>query len=166
MDVIASLTRQFAYNAWANRQTLESLRAARSVPPRAAEVMAHLLAAEWVWLRRLGQSGPELAVWPALPLEECGRHLRDLSQVWRSYLGGLKPDDLGREVAYTNSKGERWANTVSDILAHLALHGPYHRGQIALLLGRAGEKPAHTDFIECVRRGQLDRGWPDEPTGV
>jgi len=160
MEMIEHLNRQLAYNAWANREVLRSLLAARTVPERASAVMAHLIGAEWLWLRRLGHRTAPMEVWPALPLTECEAQLLELSRAWQVYLANLSPDSLGREIRYTNSKGEHWANTVADILTHVALHSSYHRGQIATLLGRAGETAAYSDYIECIRRGNLERGWP------
>jgi uncharacterized damage-inducible protein DinB len=40
---------------------------------------------------------------------------------------------------------------VDDILLHVALHGSYHRGQVALLVREAANKPAPTDYIGFVR---------------
>src|SRR5262245_34049907 len=154
------LTRELAYNVWANRQAWQSLSAAKTVPPRAAEVLNHIVGAEWHWLGRLGHPNPGLPVWPAMPLAECGAQLRALSAAWQAFLAGVTEESLGREVAYTNTKGERWANTVADILTHVVLHSAYHRGQVATLLGRAGEAAAYSDYIECVRRGHLDGEWP------
>jgi uncharacterized damage-inducible protein DinB len=160
VDVLGRLNQELAYNAWANRETLRSLLAARDAPERAAAVMAHLVAAEWLWLRRLGHPSPPMEVWPALPLAECEGQLRELSRAWQAYLAGQTPESLGRPVRYTNSKGEEWTNTAADVLTHVVLHASYHRGQIASLLGRAGEAAAYSDYIEFVRRGYLERGWP------
>ena len=161
MNVDVRLTRDFAYNAWANREALRSLLAANTVPTRAAEVMAHIVGAEWTWLRRLGHPAPDLPVWPAQSPHECDAQLRALSSAWKECLASITAESLSREVAYTNTKGERWANTVADVLTHVALHSSYHRGQIATLLGRAGEAAAaSSDYIECVRRGYLKGGWP------
>ncbi len=161
MDVIARLRRELTYTAWANRQTLQSLQAARQPPARAREIMAHLVAAECLWLRRLGQDAPELPVWPALSLGECDRQLQALVEVWKSYAEALTDEKLGSVVAYTNTKGECWSTPVVDVLTHVILHAGYHRGQIATLLGRAGEQAAASDFIDFVRRGHADRGWPE-----
>jgi uncharacterized damage-inducible protein DinB len=54
-------------------------------------------------------------------------------------------------VTYTNSKGETFTNSASDILAQVFSHGCYHRGQIAALVKRGGGTPAMTDFIFFVR---------------
>jgi uncharacterized damage-inducible protein DinB len=161
MNNLARFQRELAYNAWANRETLRSLGSAKTMPDRAGGIMAHLVAAEWLWLARLGHPSPPIAVWPALSLAECEVHLRQLGQVWRRYLGSLDQPSLDREIRYTNSKGEAWSSVIADVLTHLLLHAAYHRGQIASLLGRAGEHAAYTDYIEWARRKYFDGGWPD-----
>jgi|SRR6185436_17979435 len=158
MEMIERLNRELAYNTWANREVLRSLLVARTVPERASAVMAHIIGAEWLWLRRLGHRAAPMDVWPALPLTECEAQLLELSRAWPAYLANLSPESLDQEIRYTNSKGEDWINTVADMLAHVVLHSSYHRGQIATLLGRAGEAAAYSDYIECARRGYIDRG--------
>jgi uncharacterized damage-inducible protein DinB len=159
-DSIARLPRRFTYNAWANAEALRSLVGAGAVPPRAAEVMAHIVGAEWLWLRRLGYASPDVPVWPAWPLGEYASQLRALSAAWTAFLDSVTPESLHRVATYTNSKGERWSSTVEDVLLHVLLHSAYHRGQVATLLGRAGETAAYTDYIEFVRRGYAERGGP------
>lgn len=44
--MVIDLVRLFAYEAWANLETLASLRAAGTPPPRALKVMAHVVAAQ------------------------------------------------------------------------------------------------------------------------
>jgi len=68
----------------------------------------------------------------------------------------LHEEDLSRRVDYTNSQGERWSNTIEDILTHVVLHGTYHRGQIATIVRQSGETPAYTDYIHAVRQGLVD----------
>jgi uncharacterized damage-inducible protein DinB len=160
VNLIERLSRELAYNAWANRESLQSVFAATNPPDRSVAVIGHIVAAEWLWLRRLGYASPQMDVWPALPLSKCEVELRELSRAWRAYVDGLTPESLERQIDYTNSKGEDWSSVVADVLTHVVLHSSYHRGQIASLLGRAGQATAYTDYIECVRRGYLERGWP------
>ena len=54
-------------------------------------------------------------------------------------------------VAYTTSAGKSFANTVKDILLHVAMHAQYHRGKINLLLRQAGLEPAPADYIAFIR---------------
>src|SRR5947209_10099832 len=80
MGTIERLKRELAYNAWANQEALRSLLVARTKPERAGAVTAHIIAAEWLWLRRLGHPSPAMDVWPTFSLGECAKLLRDLGQ--------------------------------------------------------------------------------------
>lgn len=151
--MVIDLVRLFAYEAWANLETLASLRAAGTPPPRALKVMAHVVAAQRLWLGRLKQEAARVAVWPELTLEQCDAQLAELSRAWQDYLGGLGAARLAESIPYTNTKGERWTSTVQDILLHVVLHSSYHRGQIASDVRAAGQEPAYTDFIHSVRQG-------------
>jgi uncharacterized damage-inducible protein DinB len=160
MNMMERLNRELAYNAWANRETLRSVLAARNAPERSVAVLAHIVGAEWLWLARLEQPAPPMGGWPALQPTECDEQFRELSRVWQAYAGGLTSDLLEQQIRYTNTQGTEWSSAIADVLTHVVLHSSYHRGQIASLLGRAGDTAAYTDYIECVRQGYLERGWP------
>lgn len=153
--MLARLRRWFAYDDWANRQTLASLDRAGAPPPRAVKLMAHIIAAEWLWYKRLHGSNSRL-VWPDWSLATCRLELDVLSREWRTYLDSLEEDQLADRLAYTNSKGEKFTNMAEDMLTHIVMHSAYHRGQIAMLLRDAGYEPAYTDFIEGMRRGMVE----------
>jgi uncharacterized damage-inducible protein DinB len=157
MEVIARLTREFSYNAWANRQALASLQAARQPPEHATDLMAHIIGSEHRWLRRLGRTSWHLPASPAFSLTECHEQLHELLRMWASYLARLSSRDLSREIAYTNSKGEELSNAVVDILGHVLFHSADCRGRIAALLGRTGAKAALTNYLEWVREGQAEK---------
>ena len=53
MDVVEHFNRLFAYDAWANQEVLAGLRAASTPPARPLKFIAHILAAERLWLERL-----------------------------------------------------------------------------------------------------------------
>ena len=57
MDHREHLLRMFAHDAWANRETLASLRRSPAPPPFAVAVLAHILAVERLWFARLTRSG-------------------------------------------------------------------------------------------------------------
>ncbi len=146
--------RRFAYDTWANREALNSIRAAgEAAPARAVELIAHIVGGQRVWLGRLGQPSGDAAhpVWASLPLDETDSQLAELALAWPDVLARFSADALDRPVAYTTLRGEPFTSTPGDIFEHLLLHAHYHRGQIALLLGRAGLTPAATDFILWAR---------------
>jgi uncharacterized damage-inducible protein DinB len=153
---IESFRRLFAYDYWGNLAALDSIRLATLAPSsRAVAVLAHLIGAGRVWLDRLEGRASKTEVWPALTLEQSESEFRWLNAGWTAYVDRLKPADLSRKITYVNSKGERWESAIGDVLMHVALHGTYHRGQIAILVRQSGNSPAYTDFIEATRRGAV-----------
>jgi uncharacterized damage-inducible protein DinB len=151
--VTAHLTRDFAWNDWANRETLASLMRAGEPPHRAVSLLAHLVGTEHLWYARIrGQKSP-MAVWPELPLAGFSVEIARLAEIWRDCLGGPEAAPLDQPVDYVNSKGESYTSSVEDILTHVVFHGAYHRGQIAAKLREAGFEPAYTDYIHSVRQG-------------
>jgi uncharacterized damage-inducible protein DinB len=147
--------RLFAYDDWANRETLASLERARRPPDAARRRMAHVLADERLWLARLTGDPQRVVVWPDWTLADCRFRLAELPALWADYLASLDEPRRRAPVAYVNSKGESWESLPEDVLLHVLLHSGQHRGQIAADLRAAGEEPAYTDYIEAVRRGKL-----------
>jgi uncharacterized damage-inducible protein DinB len=146
------LQRLFAHLRWADDNTLAALRAALPQPPAdALELYAHVLGAEHVWLARLEGRVPRLVVWPQLSLDDCAAVAAKNTAGFESVLGRMDDAALEQAVAYTNSAGQSFTSRADDILLHVALHGAYHRGQVALLLRRQGFTPATTDYIAFVR---------------
>jgi len=146
--------RLLRYDAWANTETLASLQ--RVAPPQGLRWMAHIVAAELLWLGRLVEEPSDMPVWPELDLARIADWLPRLASAWPQYLAGLTEDDLTDGVGYRNSLGEFWTNTVGDILTHVVIHSAYHRGQIAAAVRAAGGEPAYTDYIHAVRQGLVE----------
>lgn len=150
--MLHTIRRQLEHQSWADGLALGSLRRSAGRPPRAVEILAHIAAAQHVWLRRVAQRAADLAVWPALDLDGCGEWIRRNGEEFGALLAGLDEPGYGRAVRYRNSAGDEFTSTVADILEHVVLHSAYHRGQVALLVRQAGFEPAPSDFI-ALRRG-------------
>jgi uncharacterized damage-inducible protein DinB len=151
LDWYARLLR---YDAWANAETVASLRGG-TAPHKALRWMAHLVGSGELWLARLRDETPAVAVWPDLDLEGCAAGVARLGERWPRYFSTLASEDLNQDVGYRNSRGESWTSTVADILTHVALHGSYHRAQIAAAVRESGGEPAYTDFIHAARQGLI-----------
>lgn len=156
MNTSEHFLRMFAYDSWANRQTLSAMQAARLVSPGTVGRMAHILAAEKLWLERLRGERQSLPVWPAVSIQDCRALADEMVNRWRDYLTLLPPDAFSAKIEYRNSKGEAWSSRVDDVLTHVLMHSAYHRGQIALEMRAAGLEPAYTDFIHAVRQGFVE----------
>ncbi len=159
MEPIRRLRRLFSFDAWASRESLDSLSSLPPPPGPATappvRLLGHIGATQVHWLARIRAEPPSIAVWPELDLASVTRVLTDAAAAWRSYLARVDAGELVRPVTYTNSQGERWTSLVSDIAEHVLLHGHYHRGQIAAQVRAAGGKPAYIDFIHAVRSNFL-----------
>jgi len=151
----AYYARLLRYDAWANAETLGSLRQGE-VPAKALRWMGHIVGAGALWLARLRQEPPTMAVWPDLDLDGCAGGIERLAQAWARYLGTRSLLDLEESVGYRNSLGEYWTSTVGDVLTHVAMHGAYHRAQIAAAVRESGRAPAYTDFIHAIRQGLVE----------
>jgi len=157
MTLLDHHRRLFSYDDWANREVLAALTRAEALPvPKALRWLAHVLAAERLWLRRLTADPTPVVVWPDLTLDQCAAEIEELSVLWRGYFGGLTEEGLAATLSYVNSQGEPWTSRTEEVLTHVPMHSAYHRGQIAAALREAGATPATTDFIHAVRRGLIE----------
>lgn len=150
--MIEIIRKLFAYDEWAITRILESLESMSSRNQKALRPLAHLLIAEKVWFLRLqGQDTSEINLSPELSLAECESLANESHRKYADFLGSLNKDDLHSSVIYKNSKGTEFSTPVVDILTHVALHGTYHRGQIAAAVRGEEVTPVNTDFITFVR---------------
>ncbi|HEV3205468.1 MAG TPA: DinB family protein [Terriglobales bacterium] len=153
MNLVDHFARLFTYDDWANREVLANLQAAPAASPQSLKLVAHVLAAERLWLERLSQQEQTLPVWPQFTIEQCDDQLAALASLWKNYLAAGSEAELEKSVSYRNSKGEAWSSRKEDILMHVIMHSAYHRGQVATAVRAAGSTPAYTDFIHSVRQG-------------
>jgi uncharacterized damage-inducible protein DinB len=104
-----------------------------------------------VWLSRINGTTPRVDVWPVLELDECERLGKENIGAFNGLVSLLTPDLLKKPITYRNSAGDQFTSTIEDILTHVAMHGSYHRGQIAASLRAGGDTPSPTDYIAFVR---------------
>ena len=151
--MLQTLIRLFHYDGWANNEALRSLRQMANPPAGAIRLLSHIVAVEWLWLDRMRGVPQSLPVWPEWSLDELEAQLPRAREAWKVYLDEKK--DLASLFQYTNTKGERYSNTLADGAMHVPFHGAYHRGQIAALVRDHDGQPAYTDFIQAARTGKI-----------
>jgi uncharacterized damage-inducible protein DinB len=158
MDAIEYFTRLFEHSRWATARILRLLEKLPSVEPKVLGWFAHILSAERIWLLRLQETDSSaVPIWPNLSLQDIETLAADVAAGYATYLGALTTDRLDHAVSYRNSKGTLFQNRVEDILTHVALHGAYHRGQIAAAVRAGGIEPVNTDYITFLREDQRTR---------
>ena len=148
-------TSLFNYDRFANETILKAILKADN-PEKPVQLMAHLLAAQKIWLNRLlGLPPATVELWPVL-----GKHHNEFAEIiiennmaWTSYLRPLAEADFENIITYKNLKGEVFHDKLTDILAHVINHGTHHRAQIGQLLKFAGEENLPgTDYILYLRQ--------------
>jgi len=144
-------TKLYQHLEWANNRVMASLRSAQNPRKRDLELYAHILGAEHVWLSRINGTTGRIGVWPVLSLDECERLGQENVRVFNDLVSRLTPALLGKAITYRNSAGDQFTSTIEDILTHVAMHGAYHRGQIAASIRGGGDTPSPTDYIAFIR---------------
>jgi uncharacterized damage-inducible protein DinB len=120
----------------------------------APRLFAHIAAVEHLWYARIHERAPDHSVWPALEVPAARDLAARQADLFEALVRDADAEALGREVAYRNSAGRDFRNTVADMVLHTALHGEHHRGQIARIMGAAGVEPPYTDYIQFARKDQ------------
>lgn len=59
----------------------------------------------------------------------------------------IEYSDFEQKIEYQNSKGNKFENSIFEMLFHTINHSTYHRGQINSLLKQNGIEPLLTDYI-------------------
>ena len=147
------LRRLFEHLRWADERVLRLYESdPRLTGNPALRVLAHVAGAERVWLLRIrGESSAGQPIWPEIGLPEIAALLAENAAAYAELVAAADDEALDREVAHTNTKGVAFRTRLGDILLHVALHGSYHRGQLASAARAAGAEPVLTDYIEFAR---------------
>src|SRR5690606_23016348 len=121
--------------------------------PSVQAAMAHLVAAEWVWLRRWqGENPTDTPAWTEAPSAARLRAvLTALERERAALLSLLGDDDFARPVAYTLFSGAAGTDPLGALVLHVVNHATYHRGQVAAMLRRLGHAPPPTDLLVFLR---------------
>jgi len=136
-DVVAKLT--------AEQYTRDLSSSFRSV----RDTLAHILAAEWIGLRRwLGES-PKALFDPAdFPdLVTLRAKWMEIEREQTAFVNSLTDERLNTPVSYINTKGKTWTYPLWQMMQHLVNHSTYHRGQVITMLRQLGAEPVSTDFL-------------------
>jgi uncharacterized damage-inducible protein DinB len=141
----------FNYDRYSNLQILDAIKKNIDTT-EPVRLMAHLLAAQQIWLTRCKKE-PAIggALWPDWNADTFEQMINDNHQKWISFLQGLNNVDFEEQVSYKNSRGKRFENKLSDILAHVINHGTHHRAQAGQHLKLAGIELPNTDYIFYIR---------------
>lgn len=147
----------FAYNRWANGRLLDAAgqlsddqftHALGGSFPSLRDTLAHMLAADWVWLSRW--QGDPLGTAPDLSgctdIAAIRGRWEVLEAAQSAYLAGLTEASLARPVSIITRTGLSLELPMRDTLRHVVNHATYHRGQVVTLLRQLGAEAVSTDL--------------------
>ena len=141
----------FEQNIWSNDRILIAAQTTKNLPDKARQAMAHLAIAERIWLSRIRAESLPMKVWEDLSFSEIETLLEETGKQWQTFLDDADEEQLLSDIAYMNTQGDAFVNTVRDITLHVTHHSAYHRGQINAIIREAGGEPAKVDYIFYMR---------------
>lgn len=155
---ISDITELYAYNSWANERILKAsakltseafLRPMGNSFSSVRDTLAHILAAEWIWLERWQGRYPKTMLDPAdFPnVNSLQSRSEAVAGNYRNFLHEVTVQQVRHELAYINREGKRHSYPLWQQMAHVVNHSSYHRGQVTTLLRQLGAEPIDTDFL-------------------
>ncbi len=150
METVEYLRHLFAYNDWANRRIIVSLKGTNS--DKSLLILAHTLITEKEYYERLyGKDSTGFDFWPSLTIEECGLLARESAERFEKLLRRFEEDGLNIRAKYRTSEGIPHENTFRELLTHVLMHSSIHRGSIILRMREEGFEPPKIDYIIYLR---------------
>jgi uncharacterized damage-inducible protein DinB len=149
----------FCYHSWANKQLIEHLsklpkeiinKEVNSVFPSISQTFAHMYAVDELWFLRInGKSVDSIESKRLKTIQEMNDAFTYLHNEILEFLN--HQDDLEQTVVYHNTKGQRFSNSIREIIYHIVNHGTYHRGNISAMIRQLGYQGIPTDYIYYLR---------------
>jgi uncharacterized damage-inducible protein DinB len=147
----------YEYNYWANGKILvASTKATEQQFLAPAEypfgglrgTLLHVVDAEYGWrgFFETDKFGEDLKIEDFPTLGSLEEKFRAEEKSMRTYLNGLKDQDLAGHRKYTTEEGAHRDRILWHCLLHVVNHGTQHRSEAAALLTSFGSSPADLDF--------------------
>lgn len=169
MSISADTLRlHMAYTTWATNRLLDAV--AKLTPEELARdfgsseksvagTLAHIYAADRVWMGRIQGLNPKLHVNDEdRDLIVLSREWPALLKQWEAWAGALADEAVHNKVDYTNPKGNPDRTPQWQIVLHVVNHGTHHRGQVSGFLRAMGKVPPPLDLMAFYRElAQADR---------
>jgi len=156
------LIQLYDYNDWANQRYLS---VAAGLPldqlfhnhaqswGSVHGMLAHIMNAEWIWLRRWqGESPTDFPDNASIPtIEGLWLHYNGIEAEIRRFLASQTALSLMRDVTYTNTKGISYTLKLWEMMAHVANHGTHHRGELAAMFALMNVPHPEEDWLLYFR---------------
>jgi len=163
MAITAELLRdQLDYTVWASKRLvdaacalshLELTRDFATADHNVLGTLAHVYAADRIWLGRIEGSPPARFIVPEqdMHLAVLTSDWPALSERWKQWGELLTEDSILREMSYRSTAGEAFVTPIWQIVLHVVNHGTHHRGLASGFLRAMGHISPSLDLIGYYR---------------
>ena len=159
------LRKLYAYHAWANDELFDKLETLDRDRHQAelntalrlvshAYVVARIFATHLTGARH-GYASDNTDETPGL--SELRAAVAASDRWYCDYLHGVTPDDLAQSIPFTFTDGDKGHMTREEMLAHVALHGGYHRGEVGRILWQCAVTPPWDTFAVHLHQAEPER---------
>ena len=153
--MLAMMHHLVAYDNWANRRVINSLKASPKQNSQAVRLLAHLLTAEKAWLTHLkGEDTSRLDLWPGLSLEQCELLADETHKAYAAFFKDIFQNHFDWARTPENPRGSQCPIPIGDVFVQIISQAAYDRGQVAAAIHANGETPAETDYLTFTREAE------------
>ncbi len=146
------LKKLISYTQAADAVVVQTFLQANQSIPQAEALFSHVLNAQHIWISRINRFEARFNRFDIHPVSI----FQDLHQDNTSQLRQIFDQaEFDKVISYSTFNGDKFSNTVEDILLHVVNHSTYHRAQLATCFKQNNVKPPETDFITYQRAGFL-----------
>ncbi len=142
----------FEYDFWANKRVIEVITKDNVIDTKSELLFSHILNAQQIWYSRISGNPKGQTPWDIIPYSEFTDVLIIIHDHWKTLLKENDAKSLRKTIDYKNISGDKYKNTLEEILTHVLNHSTYHRAQISAHLKSSGKNPPITDYIAYARK--------------
>lgn len=158
MSKLEQITHLYEYNEWATNHLIEAASALSGddLAERRGDYLSilhlfgHIAAAEINWLERWNTGRNTTATTELQKMPDIGTVRASFTASHlglREFIAGLTDERLDAPLEFRDSAGTLFTRPLWQLMMHVANHGTYHRGEIAMMLTDLGHSPGDLDFI-------------------
>ena len=114
-------------------------------------VLNHLVWAEKVWLSRVKKNTTAMMPENGMNVDRLLQEWKQVSDDWAALIENTPENEFETVLTYFNSRGEKYSNTLGEIIIHFIDHSTYHIGQMMNAIRGFGLEPVQTNFIHYLR---------------
>ncbi|MFZ2653014.1 MAG: DinB family protein [Burkholderiaceae bacterium] len=165
MSTSSLLHSLFKYKAWANEELfveLEKLDPVAHAAERhtAIRLLNHIYVVDRIFAAHLsGETHDYTATnTPETPtFEELRAAVAESDRWYEQYVGQLSPQLMLESLPFTFTDGKRGRMSREEMLAHVAMHGGYHRGAVGRIMAQLSVAPPRDTFTVYLHKFEPGR---------